>query len=79
VRVLAVVLLTPLLAAIALAVSHESVSSSPPAVKAKPQALVWADRVFTEPGPFAAWLRSRDHSYTVWARRHQRAALVLSQ
>jgi hypothetical protein len=79
VRVLAVVLITPLLAAMALVVSHESVSSSPPPVKAKPQALVWADRVFTEPGPFAAWLRSRDHSYVVWARRHQTAALLLSQ
>jgi hypothetical protein len=79
VRVLAVVLITPLLAAVALMLSRESVSSSPPPVKAKPQALVWADRVFTEPAPFARWLRSRDRSYDAWARRHQKAALRLSQ
>jgi hypothetical protein len=79
VRVLAVIVLTPILAAVVLAGSRQSVSSKPPPVKTKPQALVWADRVFTEPGPFSHWLRSRDRSYAAWARKHQKAALILHQ
>jgi hypothetical protein len=79
VRVLAAVLLTPLIAAVVLFASRESVSSRPPPVKAKPRAVVWSDRVFTEPGPFSHWLRSRDKSYAAWARKHQRAALILRQ
>ena len=78
-RVLAVIVLTPILAAVVLVASRSSVSSKPPPVRTKPQSLVWADRVFTEPGPFSRWLRSRDRSYAVWARKHQKAALVLRQ
>jgi len=79
VRVLAAVLLTPLIAAGVLFASRKSVSSKPPPVRTKPHAVVWADRVFVEPGPFSHWLRSRDKSYAVWARKHQRAALILRQ
>jgi hypothetical protein len=79
VRVLAVILLTPILAGVVLVASRQSVNSKPPPVRTKPQALVWADRVFTEPGPFSHWLRSRDRSYAAWARKHQKAALILNQ
>jgi len=79
VRIAAVLLLPLLIAVLVLAVSRKEVSSAPPSVKTKPRSVVWADRVFTEPRPFAFWLRSRDKSYAVWARKHQRAALILRQ
>jgi hypothetical protein len=37
---------------------------------ARPTAIVWADRVFSNKSAFSAWLRSTGVSYAEWARRH---------
>jgi hypothetical protein len=70
-----VALFVPALAAgIALAVVALVGTKPVPSSHERARSLVWSGRVFTSKGEFAAWLRSRRHSYAEWAKRHPGAA-----
>jgi hypothetical protein len=47
------------------------------AVDARPNAIVWADRVFGSRPAFARWLGERGHTYPAWERLHPAAGDVL--
>jgi hypothetical protein len=69
VRVLAVLLLAPALAA---AIALGSDRLVPPVAESsfEPNSVVWGERVFTERRDLARWLRNRGRTYRVWAVRH---------
>jgi len=76
-RVLAIVLLTPALAA-GMAWSATRVAGSTPSYAGPPPSgLVWAGRVFTSKPVLARWLGDRHVSYARWSRRHPAAAARL--
>jgi hypothetical protein len=77
-RMLGLVVLTPLLAFLLTAGSTRTVDSSPPPVQVRPQAVVWANLVFTRRTPLASWLEAHDRSYAEWARKHGHAARRLA-
>jgi hypothetical protein len=59
-------------------VAHTLQHAHPPAhAGARPNAIVWGDRVFSERAAFARWLAERDHSYREWERLHPAGRAIL--
>jgi hypothetical protein len=50
-----------------------------PANDARPNAIVWGDRVFSRDRSLAYWLGERGRSYRTWAKRHPAASRVFEK
>ena len=45
--------------------------------KIQPTAIVWANRVFSDPGSLRRWLHRRGLSYAAWSSKHPEQAAIL--
>lgn len=60
-------------------VAHTLQKATPvDATHQRPDAIVWADRVFASPNELAAWLRSRGASYSAWLAHHPQGGADLA-
>jgi MYXO-CTERM domain-containing protein len=70
VRLLAALVLPPLLALGIVFGAMRLVGGPPSSPHERAQGVVWGKRTFVNRAAFARWLNSRGRSYLVWARRH---------
>jgi hypothetical protein len=70
VRLLAALLLPPLLVLAMAFVATQIVGGLEASPRTHAQAVVWGKRTFANRAAFARWLRSHGRSYEAWARRH---------